>query len=176
MSRGIAWGPPGRPLPVGAPALAGGLAGALVLVLLHVPAGGIIGAVAGSALTSGIRGRTPPPRTVRTVGMLLLGCAAGARLEPSTLVHLLHLAAPILVAVAVLLLLDVVLAAVLTRRYGVDPVTALLACAPGGVSEMTMMAQDADARTEIVVAVHVVRVVTVVLVALPLLLVVLGHS
>ena len=39
-----------------------------------------------------------------------------------------------------------------------------------------MMAQDADARTEIVVAVHVVRVVTVVLVALPLLLVVLGHS
>jgi membrane AbrB-like protein len=108
--------------------------------------------------------------------MMLLGCAAGARLEPSTLVALARLALPILLAVAVLLLLDVVLAAVLTRRYAVDPVTALLACAPGGVSEMTMMAQDADARTEIVVAVHVVRVATVVLVALPLLLLVLGHS
>ena len=109
------------------------------------------------------------------VGMVLLGCAAGARLEPGTLEALLHLAIPILLGVAALLLLDVGLAAVLTRRYGVDPVTALLACAPGGVSEMTMMASDADARIEIVVAVHVVRVAAVVLVALPLLMLVLGR-
>jgi membrane AbrB-like protein len=107
--------------------------------------------------------------------MVLLGCAAGARLELDTLRVLLHLAVPIVLAVAVLLVVDVALAAVLTRRYGVDPVTALLACSPGGVSEMTMLAFDVGARTEIVVAVHVVRVVTVVLVALPLLLLVLGH-
>lgn len=164
-----------RPLPPGVSALTGGLVGALLLVLLQVPAGGIVGAVAGSAVASGVRGHAPPARGVRVVGMVLLGCAAGARLEPSTLEALLHLALPIVLAVAALLVLDVALAAVLTRRYGVDPVTALLACAPGGVSEMTMMALDADARTEIVVAVHVVRVVTVVLVALPLLLLVLGH-
>ena len=54
--------------------------------------------------------------------------------------------------------------------------TALLACAPGGVSEMTMMAEDANARTEIVIAIHVVRVATVVLVALPFLLLLLGPS
>ncbi|MDQ4054365.1 MAG: AbrB family transcriptional regulator [Actinomycetota bacterium] len=175
MSGGRGSAPPGGRLPVGTPALAGGLAGALLLVLLQVPAGGIVGAVAGSALASGVRGCTPPPRGVRGGGMALLGCAAGARLEPSTLVTLLHLAVPILLAVAVLLVLDVVLAAVLTRRYGIDPVTALLACAPGGVSEMTMMAYDADARIEIVVAVHVVRVATVVLVALPLLMLFLGR-
>jgi hypothetical protein len=175
MSRRGHWGLGDRPPPTGAAALAGGLAGALLLVLLHVPAGGIVGAVAGSALASGIRGRPPPARGVRAVGMVLLGCAAGARLEPGTLQVLLRLAVPILVGVAALLVLDVALAAVLARRYGVDPVTALLACAPGGVSEMTMMAADADARTEIVVAVHVVRVATVVLVALPLLMLVLGH-
>lgn len=175
MTRRRCWSLSDRPLPAGTPALAGGLVGALLLVLLHVPAGGIVGAVAGSALASGVRGCTPPPRSVRGVGMVLLGCAAGARLELSTLKALLHLAVPILLAVAALLLLDVVLAAVLTRHYGIDPVTALLACAPGGVSEMTMMALDADARTEIVVAVHVVRVATVVLVALPLLLLILGH-
>jgi len=175
MSSGRDSGVPGRRLPVGTSALTGGLAGALLLVLLQVPAGGIVGAVAGSALASGVRGCTPPPRVVRGVGMALLGCAAGARLEPSTLEALLHLAVPILLAVAALLLLDVVLAAVLTRRYGVDPVTALLACAPGGVSEMTMMADDAGARIEIVVAVHVVRVATVVLVALPLLMLFLAH-
>lgn len=169
------WGLAGRSSPAGIPALAGGLAGALLLTVLHVPAGGIVGAVAGSTVASGIRGYAPPPRGVRAVGMVLLGCAAGARLQPSTMTALLHLAVPILLAVVVLLTLDVVLAALLTRRYGVDPVTALLACAPGGVGEMTMMAVDADARTEIVVAVHVVRVVTVVLIALPLLLLFLGR-
>jgi uncharacterized protein len=171
---------PHRPPADGAPrrglvALGGGLAGATLLVLLQVPAGGIVGAVAGSAVAAGIRGRPAPHHHVRTAGMVLLGCAAGVRLEAGTLQTLLHLAVPILLAVAALLLLDVALAVVLTRRYGVDPVTALLACAPGGVSEMTVLADDANARTGIVVAVHVVRVVTVVLVALPLLLVVLGH-
>ena len=157
-------------------ALGGGLAGAALLLLLQVPAGGIIGAVAGSAVAAGIRGKSAPPRFVRAAGMVLLGCAAGVRLEAGTLQTLLHLAVPILLAVAALLLLDVALAVVLTRRYGVDPVTALLACAPGGVSEMTVIADDSNARTGIVVAVHVVRVATVVLVALPLLLLVLGHS
>lgn len=175
MTRGRGLGLRGGSFPAGVPALAGGLAGALLLGLLQVPAGGIVGAVAGSALASGVRGLAPPSRGVRVVGMVLLGCAAGARLELGTLRVLLHLAVPIVLAVAVLLVVDVVLAAVLTRRYGVDPVTALLACAPGGVSEMTMLALDVGARTEIVVAVHVVRVVTVVLVALPLLLLVLGR-
>jgi uncharacterized membrane protein AbrB (regulator of aidB expression) len=66
------------------------------------------------------------------------------------------------------------LAIVLHRRYGVDPVTALLACAPGGVSEISVLADDHNARTGVVIAVHVVRVVTVVLVVLPLLVMVLG--
>jgi uncharacterized protein len=166
--------PPARKLPAGLPALGGGLAGATVLVLLQVPAGGIVGAVAGSAIASGVRGRRPPPRAVRVVGMVLLGCAAGVRLNVETLQTLLHLALPLLAAVAALLVLDVGLAVVLHRRYGVDPVTALLACAPGGVSEISVLADDNNARTGVVIAVHVVRVVTVVLIVLPLLVMVLG--
>jgi len=168
-------GLPGRNLPNGLLALGGGLAGAGLLVLLQVPAGGIVGAVAGSALASGIRAHPPPPHAVRVVGMVLLGCAAGVRLEAETLQTLLQLLVPLLVAIGTLLAMDVALATVLVRRYSVDPVTALLACAPGGVAEMTILAHDLEARTAIVVAIHVVRVVTVVLVVLPLLLVVLGH-
>lgn len=166
--------PPDRG-PAGLQALGGGLVGAVVLVLLQVPAGGIVGAVAGSAMASGVRGLRPPPRAVRVVGMVLLGCAAGVRLDVETLRTLLHLALPLLAAVGALLVLDVALAVVLHRRYGVDPVTALLACAPGGVSEISVLADDSNARTGVVIAVHVVRVVTVVLVVLPLLLLVLGQ-
>jgi uncharacterized protein len=148
--------------------------GATLLVLLDFPAGGIIGAVAGSAVASGFRGRPPPSYGVRVVGMVLLGCAAGVRLDLQTLETLVHLIVPLLVAVGLLLALDVGLATVLVRRYSVDPVTALLACAPGGVSEMAVLADEANARTGIVIAIHVVRVATVVLVALPLLLLLLG--
>ncbi|MGH3344157.1 MAG: AbrB family transcriptional regulator [Carbonactinosporaceae bacterium] len=165
----------GRSLPPGLLALGGGSAGAALLVLLHVPAGGIVGAVAGSAAVSGLRAHTPPPRAVRIVGMVLLGCAAGVRLEAHTLRTLFGLVVPLLVAVAVLLVVDVLLAVLLTRRYGVDPATALLACAPGGVSEIAVLAHTSGARVGIVVAVHVVRVITVVVVALPLLLAVLGR-
>ena len=128
-------GAPARKLPDGLLALAGGLAGAGLLVLLHVPAGGIVGAVAGSALASGIRAHPPPRFSVRVVGMVLLGCAAGVRLEAETLQTLWHLLVPLLLAVGTLLAMDVALATVLVRRYAVDPVTALLACAPGGVAE-----------------------------------------
>jgi uncharacterized protein len=167
---------PGRGIPAGTLAVGGGLVGATLLVLLNIPAGGIIGAVAGSALASGFRGRPPPPYGVRVVGMVLLGCAAGVRLDLQTLETLLHLVVPLLVAVGLLLALDVGLATVLVRRYSVDPVTALLACAPGGVSEMAILADEANARTGIVIAIHVVRVATVVLVALPLLILLLGRS
>ena len=162
--------------PAGALAVGGGLVGATLLVLLNVPAGGIIGAVAGSAATSGFRSRPPPPYGVRVVGLVLLGCAAGVRLDIQTLETLWHLIVPLFVAVGLLLALDVGLATVLVHRYSVDPVTALLACAPGGVSEMSVLADEANARTGIVIAIHVVRVATVVLVALPLLLLLLGPS
>lgn len=168
--------PDGGRLPAAVVAVGGGLVGATLLVLLNFPAGGIVGSVVGSAVASGLRGRPPPPYGVRVVGMVLLGCAAGVRLNMQTLETLLHLIVPLLVSVGLLLALDVALATVLVRRYSVDPVTALLACAPGGVSEMAILADEANARTGIVIAIHVVRVATVVLVALPLLLVLLGPS
>lgn len=156
--------------------LAGGLLGATLCTLLGVPAGGIVGAVLGSAAVS-IRagGRLPDvPPAGRISGLVLLGCAAGVRLEPATLLTLLHLAVPLLGAVLLLLLLDVALALALARWCGLDRTTALFACAPGGLSEITAVAEEQGARLGIVVAVHVVRVVLVVALLLPVMLAVLG--
>lgn len=159
--------------PAWLPALVGGVAGGTVLTLLHVPAGGIVGAVAGSAAVSAVRTRPPVSGRIRLVGMILLGCAAGTRLEPASLRTLLELAVPLLISVGALLAVDVLLALLLTRKYGIDPLTALLACAPGGLSEITVLAEEAGTRTGIVIAVHVVRVVIVVVLALPVLMMLL---
>ncbi|MGH3356736.1 MAG: AbrB family transcriptional regulator [Nocardioidaceae bacterium] len=160
--------------------LAGGAAGALVLTVLQIPAGTLIGAVVGSALASRLpwapvsSGGLPTP--VRTVGLVLLGCAAGVNLDLETLQTLARIAVPLVASVLALLLLNLALAAVLVRRYGIDPLTAALACAPGGISEVSITASQMGAQMGVVLAVHTVRVLAVVLLVLPSLIAVLGTS
>ena len=149
------------------------VAGAAVLTLLRLPAGALIGAVIGAAVVNRIAPRQGAASTgawVRVTGLILLGCVAGARLDHATLVILARMTVPLLAAVVGLLVLDALLAWVLVRHYGVDPLTAVMACAPGGVSEIALTAAQAGARMGVVLAVHGVRVLVVVTVALPLLL------
>ncbi|WP_193312838.1 AbrB family transcriptional regulator [Georgenia subflava] len=159
--------------------LVGASAGAALLSVLGVPAGVLLGSVLGAALAN----RAVPglsvvqmPRGVRVVGFVLLGCVTGVQLEPAALATLGHVIGPLLGAVAVLLCLNIVLALVLVRRYDVDPMTAVLATAPGGVSEIVGVAMDRGARISLVLAVHSVRVLVIVLIALPLLLAYLSAS
>jgi membrane AbrB-like protein len=161
--------------------LAGGAAGAALLSAAQLPAGTLLGAVVGSALARRYGERVSPasgwtlPSPVRVVGQVLLGCVAGVRLDANTLRTLGRIALPLGGAVLALLLVNVAVAAVLVRRYRIDPVTAVIACAPGGVSELAVTAEEKGARLEVVLAIHMVRVITVVLVVLPLLVLVLGH-
>ena len=164
--------------------LVGGAVGAVALTLAQVPAGTLIGAVLGGAAANRLIARTGGARDgprravtgpIRVLGMVLLGSAAGVQLEWSTIESLGRVALPLAASIVALLVADVGLAAVLTRRYHVDPLTALLACAPGGVSEIAVTAQDLGARLGVVLAIHLVRVLVVVLVVLPLAVYLLGH-
>ena len=154
--------------------LAGGTLGAVGLSAVGVPAGGIIGAVLGSGAVSMARDSSVQTRTLRVPGLVLLGVAAGLRLGQHTLAQLFDLAVPLGTSIVVLLLVQYLLALLLVRRFGVDPVTALLTTAPGGVSEMAVLADEFGARVGLVTAIHVVRVILVVVVALPILLHVLA--
>lgn len=149
--------------------VAGGLLGAGLLTAVHMPAGGIIGAVCGSALVSSTKQTPAALPALRILGLVLLGAAAGVRLDGRTLKLLWQLAVPLGLAILGLLVVSVVLAVILHRAFHIDAVTALLACAPGGVSEIAGMADQLKARSGIVVAIHVVRVIAVVIVALPIL-------
>lgn len=150
--------------------LVGGTAGAVSLATLGVPAGGIIGAVLGSALARMVRDVSVPTKSLRIPGLVLLGIAAGLRLDGQTLRQLAELAVPLGVSIVVLLAVQYLLAWFLVARFAVDPVTAMLATAPGGVSEIASMADELGARAGLVTAIHVVRVIVVVVVVLPLLL------
>jgi len=160
-----------------APLLAGA-AGGLLLTWLQVPAGTLLGAVVGSALVSGPSAvRTHAVhRRVRTAGLVLLGCVSAARLDADSLHRMLRVVLPVTGTVLGLLALNVLLAFWLVRRHRLDPTTAVLACAPGGFSELSVVAAEQGADVGTVAVVHMVRVLTVVLVILPVLVVVLAPS
>lgn len=153
--------------------LTGGAIGAAVLTAVALPAGTLVGSVAGSAIANQFRragaGRRPLPAPFRVVGLVLLGCASGVSLDAHTLGILGRMAVPLLAGILMLLAVNAALAALLVRRYGVDSLTAVLACAAGGVSEIAVTASKLGARIGVVLAIHTVRVLTVVLVLLPLL-------
>src|SRR5262249_48590701 len=143
--------PDARGLPVSSPArarvqavtpLLAGVAGGLLLTWLQVPAGTLLGSVLGASLATG--GVAPGQKrlnpAVRVVGLVLLGCVSAASLAPDSFDTLVRLFLPVVAGVAALLALNVLLARWLVRRHGVDPTTAVLACAPGGFSELSVMA------------------------------------
>lgn len=187
MPVGFWRGDRGRALLNAAVLLAGGFGGAALLTLLHVPAGALMGSVVGSmavnGLTDAIAKRRAPtgvtpvrvrlPGAVRIVGQVLLGVLAGAHLNSRTLHTLLISALPVLIAVVLLLGLSLLLARYLFSRHGVDPLTAVMATAPGGISELASVAQQKGAAMHVVLAIHLFRVLVVVLVVLPIVLAVL---
>jgi uncharacterized protein len=162
-----------------APLLTGSGVG-LLLTWLHLPAGALVGAVVGSALATGRRAARDRPNrrrldtAVRVAGMVLLGCVSAARLDQDTLRSMLRICVPVVAGVVVLLALNVVLARWLVRRRGIDSTTAVLACAPGGFSELSVMAVREGADVGTVAVVHLCRVLIVVLVLVPALVLVLS--
>lgn len=168
--------------------LTGGLGGAALLTWLQVPAGALMGAVAGSMAVNGLTdavarrrapsGRQPArlrlPGAVRVVGQVLLGVLAGARIDERSLQILLAALGPVAISVVVLIATSLLLARYLFSRHGVDPLTAVMASAPGGISELASVAEERGAAMHVVLAVHLLRVLLVVLVALPIAVLVVG--
>ncbi|WP_158603940.1 AbrB family transcriptional regulator [Cryobacterium tepidiphilum] len=166
--------------------LAGGFAGAALLSVLHVPAGALIGSVLGSMAANKIaqavvrrRARAATrlpsvsralPAPVRVVGQVILGVLAGERLNTETLTTLLHSLLPVVLSVVLMLLLTMALARYLVVRRNVDPLTAVMSAAPGGISVLAITAQRQGAVMHVVLAIHLFRVLVVVLLVLPLVL------
>lgn len=162
----------------GAILLGASAAGAMVLRALGLPAGALIGSLLGSMMANRFfyssETAKPVPAFVRTSGMVLLGCGVGLQLSTHSLYILADLAGPLLGAVSILLLLDLALACVLIKHYRVDALSAVLACAPGGLSVIGPMASESGARLGVVLAIHTVRIMAVVVLVVPLLRLLLG--
>jgi membrane AbrB-like protein len=146
------------------------VAGGLPLALAGVPAGALLGSIAAvGAYNLWTDGAARVPAAFRDASRILVGTVIGSLATPGLLAALgasVHWA---LLFTALLVLIGLGCGLLLARLAGLELRTALLACSPGGMPEMTALAEDVGARIDVVVAVHLVRkffaLVAIVLVA-----------
>jgi uncharacterized protein len=136
---------------------------------LNVPAGALLGALAGAFVVNVAWPGPRLARTFRTAGKALSGAVIGLSFSPAMLALAAGLAPIVVLGVGALIATGLGMSLVLHRRFGWDLPTALYACTPGGLSELAATSEDVGANAQIVVAVHTVRVVAIVVIGPPAL-------
>jgi membrane AbrB-like protein len=154
------------------PGLAGGVLGGLVGLASPVPAGALVGALCGSATVALWRDLSIPLPGLRVAVQALGGAAIGLRVGEDFLSGLVDWAAAGAIIIGVQMCLWPLVYLMLSKLFDYEAPTALLASAPGGMSEIVSSAPDARADPTVVAFGHLVRL-TAVIVVIPYIFLVL---
>lgn len=116
--------------------------------------------LAAAAMNIVLGGRAPTlPKAFDFAALVLVGVSVGATINREALLSITGLIVPALIILLVFSIVGVVLALVLRRYFGFDLMTALFAAAPGGLSNMAILAKDAGGNGLAVALVHLVRLI-----------------
>lgn len=133
-------------------------------VWLSFPAGAMVGAfVAVGAWQLGSDAVPAQLRAARQFGLSLLGALVGIGLTREVLPLVTQLLPVVVASVIVMLAIGLGLAYVLAHSGRAGFATAIFALAPGGLAEMTSAAESAGGDAGVVAAVHLFRIVVIVL-------------
>lgn len=154
--------------------LAAATIGGLALNAIGVPAGAILGALGGALTLNLVAPGDRLPKAYRQLGKGLVGIAVGSTIRPEMLSVVADAFGPIMLGVVALTSIGMGIGFALHRFFGWDLPTALYSCTPGGLSELAATSEDAGARQHVVIAVHTMRVATIVVVGPPILALLVG--
>ena len=144
------------------------LAGGLIATFFHIPAGPMIGALIAVGAANLILGRASQvPKQINFAGRALLGTVIGSSIDRHTLELLGNAIAPTIGLAVTLLLGSILIAFIMMRLAKLDRATAICSYMPGGMGEMTAVAHDLGADMRVVAALHVMRLILI-LVIVPL--------
>lgn len=152
-----------------------GIAGGLVGLAAPVPAGGVVGTVAGcSAIRLWKAGPIPSGRLSLGV-QAISGWVIGLGISDEFLDILIQTGIAVLIIVPVQIALWLVMSRLLSEFFLHDRMSSVLAAAPGGMSEVIATAGAARANTTTVAFTHLVRLSAIILLVPNLILLVLPH-
>jgi membrane AbrB-like protein len=145
--------------------LAAALTGGWLLDRLGVPAGALVGAMLGVGIPRmlGVPTWSIPPAG-RFVAYVIVGALLGQTFSRETPRLLAESFVPIISVVVAFIGLGAVLAYLLWRFGGLDPITSYLATSPGAIAQMGVLSAEAGAVAPLVLSVHLLRVTSVILI------------
>jgi membrane AbrB-like protein len=146
--------------------VAGGLAVGLAARRLRVPNAFMIAPLIGTIAVTAMGAQlSSMPTELSNAAQVLLACNLGSKFQQSFLREAPRFLACLIPAIFITIGLAALLGWILAMGSGLPLPTLLLACAPGGIAEMSITAKVLRVGVPVVVAVHVSRYVIVVLFA-----------
>ena len=155
--------------------LAGAAFGSL-MILTGIPAGPLLGAIIGAGILS-VSGQIEVanwPLGTKTFLGIGIGTVIGTGINQETLGELKILWKPALVIAITLLVTGILIALLISKILGVEPIIAILGSAPGGTIGMSLVGAEYGVGAA-VAALHAVRLITVLLL-IPAVLNLMGFS
>jgi membrane AbrB-like protein len=142
------------------------VAGALGARALRIPASFLVGPMVLSAIVhvSGITTSKPPDPLV-AFAQIAIGAAIGGRFSGMALGHMAKIAGHAVISAIVMLSLTVAFSLALSRATGYPLPALVLAFAPGGLAEMSLIALALSVDAAFVASHHIARIVMVVTLA-----------
>lgn len=138
-------------------------AGGLLFRALNVPAGAIIGAMICGMVYSIIFGKAVYPKGIRPWQQILAGAFIGASIDKATVASMDVLLIPTLIMLVGILVFVFVFSYLIHKITKLDYVTCLLACTPGGITEMSLLSEEVGADTPKIAIMQTARLVLVIL-------------
>ncbi len=147
-----------------------GIGGGLLAKRLRIPAGGLIGSLLAVLLFNTFSRAYPLyPLEFRVVIQMFAGLVIGCRFTRSDIRNLKLMIKPVVLLVLLLILINLLFAFLMAQVSNVSLMTAFFACAPGGVSDLALVAADFGAEMEQVAILQLFRLMFVVVVFPPIM-------
>lgn len=135
----------------------------LPLSATGIPAGAIMGAMIGSASFNIMTGKGYFPPRLRLPLQIIAGAFIGLRMDRASLFAMNEIILPIIVLCFGVVLMTSVTAFVMSKLTKLDSFTCVLVSTPGGLSEMSLLADDLGASPPQVAVLHLARLMSVII-------------
>lgn len=137
--------------------------GGLLLWALNINAGAMIGSMIAVSIFNILSGKATSPRILRFAVQCAAGAFVGQTVNRNSLSILSQLLIPMMIMVAAVFIFTAITAFCMYRLTRLDPITCLIASAPGGLQEMSLLAEDLNADPAKVVVLQTVRLMSVII-------------
>ncbi|MDR1773663.1 MAG: AbrB family transcriptional regulator [Clostridioides sp.] len=139
-----------------------GSLGAYVALKLEMPVGALMGAIIAVGIFNSFTEFTYMPENSKMVAQIILGCILGTGINLKFIMQLKELLFPSIIMVMGLIFVSIIIGIVIYKVTGMDLATALYSCSPGGVTDMTLLAESMGAKATVVALMQLMRLFAII--------------